>query len=545
MDWRLVANNTWVQYGVLSLVVMLPLLLPGYILTLDLVFTPHLPWPTEISNTYVFEALLHGLTTVIPGDVVEKILLILVLLLSGVGAHKLFTVLFVDIGPKSLYWGAYFAGIFYVINPFVYSRFMAGQYLVLLGYALTPFFVLALIKLIKVQGWRSAIWLAVLTSIIIGVSLHHAGILLLVTACIAPALIWAQPSKHKKPTAFGLVAAAGVVLINAYWLLPTMFGGSIAQATTNFSSADFQAFATNGQGVIGAISNVLRLQGFWLEVRDVYVLPQYIFPVWGVLMLAVWVLVARGAVGVWRYARPLAIALACMCFVAIILATTPLVQWAAAYVPFVAGYREPQKFVGLLALGFALFGGVGVALFMDSLARMGKKIVVSLAGGFMLVLPILCTPTMLWGFNGQLAPKDYPKDWFAVNEQLANDRSVSKVLFLPWHQYINFGFSGRIIANPASKFFTKQTVVGDNPEYKGISPTVPNATNRFIEQEVLGAGNTAKNLGKTLADLGFSHVILAKEYDYENYGYLNNQTDLALISETENLKVYAVLAGGE
>src|SRR5690606_7555434 len=102
----------------LSLAILLPLLLPGYILTLDLVFTPHLPWPHELTNTYLLEAILWLTNQILPGDVIEKIVLFLILLLSGVGMHRLVVSVKVrGIPPESWRWGLYFAGIFYMVNP--------------------------------------------------------------------------------------------------------------------------------------------------------------------------------------------------------------------------------------------------------------------------------------------------------------------------------------------------------------------------------------------------------------------------------------------
>lgn len=545
MSWAKLANNLWVQYGLLALAVMLPLLLPGFVLTLDLVFTPQLAWPSEPNNTYLFDALLHILNLALPSELIEKILLLAILVLSGVGAHKLVLLLPEKAGTKRLYWGAYFAGIFYMINPFVYSRFMAGQHLVLLGYALTPLFITALIKLVRSPSWKNAAWLALWASLIAGLSLHFIGILLVASIIFLLSLSFKQKPQHLKKLAVYSLGALGIVLlVNAYWFVPTMFGKTgIAQATDSFNTAQYEAFATNGQGALGALGNVLRLQGFWADARDMYELPQQQMPAWGLVFLAIWALVMVGAVKLWRINKNLAAAFGLMALTAILLATLPVISWLAPNVPFVAGYREPQKFVALLALVYAVFAAFGVAAMLGWFAKKYSKNVLTAMAGAALILPIICTPTMLWGFGGQLSPKSYPADWYAVNDQLNADTSATKVLFLPWHQYINFSFTGRIIANPAPKFFNKPTVAGDNPEYKGIQPTVPNYLNRRVEQEILMGGDKTTRLGERLSNLGFSHLILAKEYDYQDYSYLDHQTDLALVSDTDTLKLYAVMKG--
>ncbi len=161
----------WVEFGALALFILLPLMRPGYILTLDMIFTPTLRMPVEVNNSYLFYGLLHWLNYVLPSQVIQKLLLFGILVLSGVGAYRLVIKLsscqvFKLAGSESesdelsafnfqlstAVWGAYFAGIFYMVNPFVYSRFMAGHYLVLLGYALMPFFTIALWRFLDGLG---------------------------------------------------------------------------------------------------------------------------------------------------------------------------------------------------------------------------------------------------------------------------------------------------------------------------------------------------------------------------------------------------------
>lgn len=542
MFWPKLIASVWFQYTLLALAVMTPLLLPGFVLTLDLSFTPHLAWPTSLSNTYLFDAFLHVLNLAIPAQVIEKAILLAILVLSGVGAHKLVAHFASGLDKKYLFWGAYFAGIFYMINPFVYSRFMAGQHLVLLGYALTPFFVSALINLLKNPNWKNAAYVAVWASLVVGASLHFAGILLVLAIFVAVPFAFKRQKNIKKVAAYCLVAAGIAVVINAYWLLPTALGQTdISQATARFDTADYQAFATNGQGALGPLGNVVRLQGFWADARDMYLLPQQQVPAWGVIMLAVWALVIVGAAKLWRENRAVAVGIGLAALTAIVLAITPFVAWAAQYVPFIAGYREPQKFVAVLAIIYSVLGAIGSAVLLKRLAKNQSRNVLTAALCGLLILPIICTPTMLWGFSGQLSARDYPADWYETDQKLSQDTSATKVLFLPWHQYINFAFADRIIANPAPKFFAKPTVAGDNPEYMNIQPTVPNAFNRRVEQEILMSADHTTTLGERLSELGFSHVILAKDYDYQNYGYLDNQTDLRLISDTASLKLYAVV----
>src|SRR6476659_7363991 len=129
----------YVPYLVLSLLVLGPLLLPGFVLTMDMVFTPVLRMPDHVDNTWLFYVLLHVLNFVLPADVIEKTMLLAALMLSGIGAHRILRLLRPS-GEKYVTLAIYIASAFYIINPFVYDRLMSGQYGVVLGYSLLPWF---------------------------------------------------------------------------------------------------------------------------------------------------------------------------------------------------------------------------------------------------------------------------------------------------------------------------------------------------------------------------------------------------------------------
>jgi hypothetical protein len=132
-----------------------------------------------------------------------------------------------------------------------------------------------------------------------------------------------------------------------------------------------------------------------------------------------------------------------------------------------------------------------------------------------------------------------------MNTKLQQDSSEFKVLFLPWHQYMEFGFAGRIIANPAEKFFDKPILMSDDPEYRGAGPNLPNAENRRLEKEVLSEGQHTNQLGTRLTAFGVKYVLLAKVSDHDAYRYLDQQIDVKLEAETEHLRLYRNTAFGD
>ncbi|HMI09444.1 MAG TPA: DUF6541 family protein [Candidatus Saccharimonadales bacterium] len=536
-------RSIWFEYSTLSLIILLPLLLPGYILTLDLVFTPHFVWPAELTNTYPLEALLWLMHFILPGDVIEKIILFLILMLSGVGMHRLLRSIKVKEGISPEVWqtALYFGGLFYMINPFTYSRFMAGQWMVLLGYALLPFFIQAFIRLLALPSRRQAIVTALLAFVITTVSLHHAGMLLIIALLIVIVAsilrYWRDGTHVKKFLGWTAASAVFATVLSSFWIIPTILGqNNTGQAVTHFDESHFKAFETTGGNVVGAISQVIRLQGFWVEDRGLYSLPQSMIPIWGLLFLALWAVIIIGVIKAWRKNRMLvSIAVGCI-ILGIILAATPLVEILSRSIPFIAGYREPQKFVNLIVIGYSILGVFGVGYIIEwaskRFADLGSQVAIAVC----LFLPLAITPTMLWGFSGQLTPRAYPTGWSEMNQELKSVAANDRTLFLPWHQYATFDFAGRIIANPAEKYFETPVIISDDPEFKNVSPTIPDEEKRQITEAL----NDTDTLTNTLRSLHIRYILLSKEKDKIDYGYLNKLDDLTVVKENADLKLYEI-----
>ncbi len=525
---------TYWPYFLITLAVMLPLLRPGFILTLDMVFGPNLRMPDASTNTYPFYAVLHTLQLILPSDIIQKCLLLTILPLAAVGMHRLFEHIRPSQGERQ--WGVYIAGILFAVNPFTYSRFMAGQYLVLLGYALLPWFIRLLLRFVRRPGRTAALKLAGLAILVGAVSIHTLGLLAIATLCLLCVSFWPRRTHSEPSTAasrknllrWGGLAIGLFVVASSYWLVPMALGKSSETATIEqFDSAHSQAFATEGSNVLYKIGNVLRLQGFWAERHGLYALPQDQLPGWGTVRLLVWLLVGLGAAALWRTSRAIAGALFAAGIIGLLLSIglgQPLLT--------AIGYREPHKFAGLVALVFALCAGCG----MDWLVQATGKWR-SAAAATALVAVLLFTPTMYLGFAGQLTPRHYPKDWALLNQRLNRDTSNFNVLFLPWHQYMSFGFSERIIANPAQQFFDKPVLISNDPELDNIQPPTNDPRITVINQALANAPKR-HHLSRDLNTQHVRYVILAKEYDYRKYHYLDDQPELVPIWETANLKLY-------
>jgi hypothetical protein len=434
--------------------------------------------------------------------------------------------------------------VLYVINPFTYSRLMAGQYLVLAGYALMPWFVAALLRFVRRPERGTALRLGMWVVAIGFVSLHFLGFAVLVGLIALAIAAFGSRDKLKKILGWGSVAAVGVVVINSFWLVPALMGkGSQAALISGFDTRHLLSFRTASDVTFGQLFNTLGLYGFWGDREGLYRLPKSVDGLWWLVLVII--LVVAG-VGAWKHWRRYRLELVLM--LGILAAGWVLAQgimdspfagfdaFLYAHVPFFRGYREPGKFVGLMALPLAYGFGLGAAWLIEHTRRWPVAYFVP---GLLIAIPIFYTPTMLWGAAGQLRAVDYPADWYTLGRTLDAGPKGDKVLFLPWHQYMYFDFAGRLIANPASRFFDRPTIQGDNAEIGLIERQSSNPTSEFIESQILAPGR--QDMAAKLRSLGIKHVVLAKAADYTDYGWLESQPGIKLDSDSATLRVFEVV----
>jgi hypothetical protein len=523
----------WLAYSiyiVTALLVMLPLFKAGFILTLDMAFTPVLRLPDTITSSYPLHALLYVLGHILPADLVTKLLLLAALLLAAFGMHRLIRCYWPR--RKDVDYSIYVACVFFAVNPFTYSRFMAGQYSVLLGYALLPWFTRQLIVFGREPYLVNALKLGALAAIIGMVSIHTLGEVAIIT-CIAAAVgLWHYRSELHAYIRYGIVALGLAVALSGYWLVPLLGGhGTTAATVQSFTAADTQAFATSGGSALGKLGNVLRLQGFWAEGRGLYLLPQDRTALWGLMTLILLGLVGLGAIVLWRKQRALTVLLGGSAIIGVLLAIGFMQQLFGAL-----GYREPQKFVGLVAMAYAVVLAFGVQTVLKRLQGWGSTTyTIGLVAAC--ALPLMLTRVMLWGLDGQLVPRRYPASWQAVNRQLNQDPGAGYALALPWHQYMSYQFAGRIIANPSAAYFDRTTIVSQDPELSGASGGKQDLVHQTITRS-LNEHVGSEEFSRQLTDLHIKYVLLAKEVDYHRYDAVLRTNTFRQVADYPDIAVY-------
>ncbi|HWO66944.1 MAG TPA: hypothetical protein VNO31_43620 [Umezawaea sp.] len=433
----------------LALLVLTPLLGRGFVLNYDMVFAPDQPLVPDalglgsaLPRSVPADAVMAFATGLLPGDVVQKVVLLAALFAGPLGAGRLVPTESVAIRVVAAVW--------YGWSAYVAERLFMGHWPYLVAYACLPW--VAAAGLAVRRGEPKALPKLVLAC---------APAVLTPTGGIIAAVLAVVCSGRRAM----LVTVPVTVLLNVPWLLPSVLrpGGSLS------SPDGVGAFTARTEGWGTPVTSVLGLGGIWnAEVvpgsREMPLLPvitlvsvavalvglRSLAPRWGPVPARSFVLL--GAVGV-------AIA---------VFGTLPgggdVLAWAVSHVPGAGLLRDSQKWVAWWALPLAL----GVALGGEAAGKYlaDRTALVALAA----LLPLVVMPDLAWAGLGRLEAVDYPADWSAVRTALEADGGAGDVLSLPMSAFRRFSWNGdRTQLDPAPRFLPR-TVVIDDVVYVGGRP---------------------------------------------------------------------------
>ncbi|SDM95311.1 hypothetical protein SAMN04487949_2964 [Halogranum gelatinilyticum] len=557
-------------FSLLSLLVCFPLLEPGYVLSLDMIFAPNADYlgfglGTKGPLYYgrlPFLLVLDGLALVVDDWVIQKLILLALPVLCGLSMYAA-----CDTRTRT---AALFAGTLYAVNPFVSVRLLAGHWYFLLGYAFVPLAVVAFDRYVAGEKEGSLAHAVGWTTLVSVFDPHATVLVALAGGCLwfvrtvgsvrdnrattATAATTATTSATTLARRFGrfcLVAAA----VNAYWLFPALAAtvGGGTQLTT-IDGADLTVFSARGTVADNVPLSVAMLYGFWRGAAtttvDLLSLPAVLALLAVLLYLAV-----SGALR--RWADPTVRGVTLACIVAFVLSlgvstplSDPLFRTLTELVPPLRGMRDSQKFAGLLVFGYAFLGCRGVdALvstdrqpvrrFVDSSRSVDRRTLARVAlVALVLLTPLAYTAPMVTGFDGQLDSTTYPESWHAANDHLVAESGddEGRVLFLPWHGYLTFSWTERRVATPAPLFFERPVVAGHNIEVGGIETRATDPTHARVRATL--ADPSEPTFGDDLAAVGIEHVVLAHEADYRQYAELAGHEDFAVAFADEGITVY-------
>lgn len=402
----------WTRPGyalVLALLVVGPLLAPGYLLLRDAVSTPR----SYLSDTAL------GLTSapratpqdfavalashLVDGGVVVKALLVVGLWLAGWGAARLVEVALPHAGAP----GQFVATTLAIWNPYVAERLLQGHWSLLVGYGCLPWVGTAMLTLRAGSGsfFGLAFWIAL-------AGLTPTGLLLAATVALVCVAAPNDGTAGTWPRRWCVAAALGTALVAALpWLIASALGASLT-AHTAANRLGVAAFAPRAEPGLGTLASLASLGGIW-NGDAVPGSRATLFAVSSAVVLLG--IVAAGLPTVTR--RPVAVPLLVLAAVSVLvpaaLATGPGLHLLGAVVDTVPGLgvlRDGQKWVALAVPGYTL-AGAGAVVTLRRWAPPPTDVAAALA---CCVALLLALPDLAWGVWGKVSPVRYPRGWAAV-----------------------------------------------------------------------------------------------------------------------------------
>ncbi|WP_328322840.1 hypothetical protein OHA70_28990 [Kribbella sp. NBC_00382] len=432
----------WTWPVLLAMLITVPLLAPGYVVGYDMVFVPDLTLrldlfgvTTALPRAVPSDVLVAVLDEVAGGQVLNKLVLIAIPLLSGLGLTALWRHLGLG-GPLA---GAA-ATTLYVWNPFVAERFHLGAWALLLGYAALPWLVRAALRLREGKGLPGFLLAAA------GCALTASGG---ITGLLLAALTLLWPGGDRRLTRRALLGAA---LLNAPWLV----AGLARSAPAISDPAAVPAFAARNEGYGGTLPTLLTLGGVW----NADVVPdsrgQLVPVVLGFLLLVVAVV---GMVIWWRQGEHLVRVLVVAAVLAVVVGMAGVVApgfmaWAVREVPGAGLFRDGQRYLGPLVLLESLAFGVALAAVLRVVPL--KWVV----GATAALVPIAAMPSLAGGDG--LKAAQYPADWAEARRVLASDKGTGEFIPWPFESYRAPAWNARRpVLDPMPRYFSRASIVPD------------------------------------------------------------------------------------
>jgi hypothetical protein len=470
----------WPQIGyalALALLVVAPLLGPGYLLLRDAVSTPRsylsdsalglMSAPRATPQDFAVAVASHC----IDGGVVVKALLVVGLWLAGWGAARLVATVLPESGTA----GQFVAITLAIWNPYVGERLLQGHWSLLLGYGCVPWVATTMLGLRSSDrpGWAPffglAFWIAL-------AGLTPTGLMLAATV----ALVCVAAPGAGRPRWLCAAAASGDAVVAALpWLTASVLGSSSADHVWT-QAPDVATFAARAEPGLGTLGSLASLGGIWNGEAVPSSRATLFAVVSAVVLLAV---VATGLPSLARRhaAVPLMVLAAVSVLVPAALATGPGLTALHAVVDAAPGLgvvRDGQKWVALAMPGYAL-AGAGAVL---TLRRWLRPAVTALACCAALVLSL---PDIAWGLWGKVEPVQYPADWTTVAAMI-ND-APGDVAVLPAGIMRRFTWSGPApVLDPLPRWVRADVLMTGDLTVSG--------------ETVLGEGDHAREVQRMLLD---------------------------------------------
>jgi hypothetical protein len=521
----------WLAFLGLAVLVAGPLLGRGWLLLLDFPSGPaHFDvtfWPQarsgDLGNGLPLELLRLLLAHAVGPSVADKLFLLLPIAVGGPGMFRLARRLGAGILP------ALYAGVVATINPFTLDRMLAGHLFLLLAAALLPWALVPVLDALEGRGSRRGtlevgVWLAALAAIDAHVAGMYAGLVVL-------AALLAHGSARER-LELAAVSISCALVLSSYWIVPNLLHARPSRAGV----ADLTSYATRPTGW-RVLPTLLALYGFW---RDEFARPAAQHPLLYALVVPLVALALVGAVVIARSGRrQLALFLGTSGVLVLLLAagtafppTAGAFRFVYQHVGWFRIYREPEKFVAVLVLVYALLGAFALE-WLRRLARAPGTVAAILA----IALALGYGYSLFWGLDSRVSLSRYPASWAAAS-RIMDRLGPGAVLVFPWRLYAAWSFTGgRIVANPAPSFFERKVIAARGSGLPGSRDEAGDMTAARI-RNVLRDRRRIRDLGRRMAPLGAHYVLVLREADAASYNFVHRQRDLRMVYSAPRIALY-------
>ncbi|MDN4173094.1 hypothetical protein QWY28_09090 [Nocardioides sp. SOB77] len=481
-DWRGWLPRAWSL--ALALLLLGPALGPGLLLTYDMVWVPDLAVRPDVwgvgsglPRAVPSDAVVAVLDEVVPGMLLQKMVLLGALVAAGLGARRL-------VPDRSLA-AQLVAVTVYQWNPFVAERLAIGHWPVLVGYAVLPWVLLA------GRRWREtgALPAALLVLVPLGSLSASAGV------ATAVALLAAAAGRRRTGPVVLLALAAN---------LPWLVTGALHAADARTDAAGAELFALGPDGVLPPPLAALALGGVW---NGEVVLPSRDgAAAW--LGLALLVGLAVLGARAWRRradGRDVVALVVCwavgLALALLTWAAPGLVAALAEHVPGGGLVRDGSRLLVLCAPLVAVLAGCGAGAVLRRVPERTPRLVL---GGVLALLPVTLLPDAALGLSGRLEPTTFPASYAAARDAV-DGAGPGDVLALPLSSYRQPSWNhDRKVLDPLGRHLPRDVVASDELVVSDV--TVEGEDPRVEEAAAALAAGAPGERAERLAAMGIGVV---------------------------------------
>lgn len=494
-----------VALALLAALALAPVLLHrGYVLLGDMTFVPHQPWKPawlgldgSVPRAVPADALVSVATHVVPGDLVQKAVLLGALLLAGSGMLRLLA----DATPAARFGGA----ALYTWNAWVFERLAIGHWGLFVGYAALPWVARAAVRVRRDGGSAAGplvLWLA-----LAGLTSPTGGIIAALTAGVLVADV------RRVRLTGGVVLAA--VLVNLPWLVP-----GLVNSAGGSDPAGVRAFAATADTPLGTLGSLATLGGIWKAAAAPGDRSSW------VLTLATLAIVVAAVAAIIRARTVLDAAgepptaglrgrLVALAVVSFLLASLPTTGPGRSVLQVLVGHllgagvlRDSQKWLAPFVLVVAIGFGLALDLLHRRLERRSPGSATPVAVALSL-LPVVLLPSLAWGLAGRLEPVRYPTEWAQVRSVLEHQPADQRrTAVLPWSAYQRYAWNGgRVALDPAIRYFPGQVLTSEDLVVADGTAVVADDP---VAARIGVAVRSGTPLGPVLAQAGVRYLLVEK-----------------------------------